>query len=418
MEKQARAFEFTSYKLAENGQDIELRYLIEFENQERLEFMEKITLPGAVQLTSNELSIALDRSLHTLHLMAGLSYWKTYCPKTIIVKTAPLSKDEAEFWNTVYTKGLGEFFYRNQIDFRGLLNFPYENDSTQPVSLKRTERALMGVGGGKDSIVSYEQLKKENYPVTAFLLETQKEYGLLNDVLTVMGVNTLHIKRQLDEKLFTLEGAYNGHIPITGIYSVVGVVCSVAYDYKKVVMSNEKSANYGNVTYLGSEINHQWSKSEEFEQMFQNYIAQSITPDVNYSSLLRSLTELQITKKFTQYPQYFPVFSSCNNNFKVYKESLKNSRWCGVCPKCAFVFSMLAAYLPKEEVVKIFNKNLYADENLSALYRELLGIKDFKPFECVGTPDEVKEAFELARQRNEYQDDAIMKMYESEVLSK
>jgi hypothetical protein len=209
---------------------------------------------------------------------------------------------------------------------------------------------------------------------------------------------------------------YNGHVPITSLYSIIGVLLALVYNYKYVVMSNEQSADYGNVEYLGNEVNHQWSKSVEFEGMLSSYIRQYISPDILYFSLLRPFTELRVVSEFVKFPKYFPVFSSCNNNFKIYAESNSQSRWCGHCPKCAFIFSMLAAYLSKEEVVQIFAKNLYEDEKLTGLYKELLGIKDVKPFECVGTPDEVKAAFYLAYKKGEYNDTAIMKLFENEVL--
>jgi hypothetical protein len=183
-------------------------------------------------------------------------------------------------------------------------------------------------------------------------------------------------------------------------------------------MSNEKSANYGNVMYKGVEINHQWSKSLEFEKMFQEYIHDYISSSLEYFSLLRPWSELRIVQEFVKYPKYFHVFSSCNNNFKVYEKSETNQqkKWCGHCPKCAFVFSLLSAFLTKEQLQGIFGKNLYADEALIPLYKELLGIKDFKPFECVGTPEEVKVAMYMAHEKGEYKNDIVMKMFEKEIV--
>jgi hypothetical protein len=323
----------------------------------------------------------------------------------------------------VYTKGLGEFFYRNKIHFKGLVKFPYiQRDPSTPLRCAQDDkaRALVGIGGGKDSIVAYELLKKLQIPVTGYILETQKRYNLIDKVVEVMNIGTIRVQRLIDPQLFdanNLPGAYNGHIPITAIYSFTALLCAILYGYNYIVLATERSANIGNVEWDGEMVNHQWSKSEEFERLFQQYVKTFITSDVEYFSLLRPLYEIKIVELFSHYPQYFSVFSSCNRNFKVQKESgLHGTLWCGECPKCAFMFALLAAFISKEKLVTIFGKNLFADEQLISVYKELLGIAGFKPFECVGTPEETKVAFWMAMQKGEYKDDVIMKMFEKEVV--
>ena len=68
--------------------------------------------------------------------------------------------------------------------------------------------------------------------------------------------------------------------------------------------------------------------------------------------------------------KYFPAFSSCNKNFTI--KDKQAVRWCCDCPKCAFVFAGLAAFLAKEKVIEIFGENLFAKKDLFPLYRELL----------------------------------------------
>jgi len=60
-------------------------------------------------------------------------------------------------------------------------------------------------------------------------------------------------------------------------------------------------------------INHQYSKSSEFEKKFRDYLT-NLTPSVSYFSLLRPLYELQIAKILAKLPQYHQVFKSCNVN--------------------------------------------------------------------------------------------------------
>jgi hypothetical protein len=186
-----------------------------------------------------------------------------------------------------------------------------------------------------------------------------------------------------------------------------------------VAFANERSAASGNVEYLGMQVNHQWSKSLACEMRFRDYIHTFVTPDITPFSLLRPFDEIEIVRRFTKYPEYFGKVSSCNRNFSIASprpETSNRAYWCGECPKCAFVFSCLAAFLPKETVVGIVGKNLFADASLLPLYRELLGIEAFKPFECVGTADETTVAFHRASQSHAYDEDVVMKMFQSDVL--
>ncbi len=237
-------------------------------------------------------------------------------------------------------------------------------------------------------------------------------------VAKLIGKKRIIIKRTIDRKLFKLNkaGAYNGHIPISAIYTLTSLLVAVLYNYKYLIFSNERSANFGNVRYLGRVINHQYSKTAEFEKSLSDYIRKFITPDISYFSLLRQWSELKIVKVFSGYKKYFKEFSSCNKNFVISKKTSKC--WCGVCAKCAFAFCQLAAFLPPQEVLKIFGRNLYADKSLLYLYQELLGEKNFKPFDCVGTPEEVKLAMSLGRRGGEFNDDYIIKYFSAKILPK
>ena len=159
--------------------------------------------------------------------------------------------------------------------------------------------------------------------------------------------------------------------------------------------------------YLGSEINHQWSKSFEYEQLLQRYIQSFVTPSIKYFSLLRPLSEFHVVSLFSHLPQYFADFTSCNSTFRLI--SHKSAKlWCGHCPKCAFVFLMLSAYESKKTLISIFKKYLFDDPALLNTFEELLGIKGLKPFDCVGTPLEANTAFSIVRKNKEYMKDPIV----------
>jgi hypothetical protein len=226
----------------------------------------------------------------------------------------------------------------------------------------------------------------------------------------------------LDSRLLELNKTgevYNGHVPITSVYVFAGVLLALLGGYRYVVFSNERSASEGNLEYLGQIINHQWSKSAEAEKMFTSYIHDFISPEVTPFSLLRPLSEYGIVERFSHYSKYFPVFSSCNRNFvvdSIQPQAERGAFWCGGCPKCAFVFTMLSGFLPKQEVIGIFGKDLFADANLLQLFKDLLGRGTSKPFECVGTADEMTVALGRAESRSEYKGEPIMEYFISEVL--
>ncbi|MFA9288865.1 MAG: hypothetical protein ACEQSA_03230 [Weeksellaceae bacterium] len=405
---QSKTFEFGSITQS----DTTFTFEYKISGGETFTFRETLEFDDAFD-TSSIPATLLQTTLETLQLVLGINYWKLYCPETIKLQTIKLNQAQAEYWNTIYTKGLGEFYYRNNIDYRKLVQFPHLEDvKTQAVAYPRESRALVGIGGGKDSIVVGELLKKAEKPFDAFVVETQKHHHTIDEVIEVMHVGTVRVKRTLDPLLFELnhrDDTYNGHVPVSAMYAAIGVLTAILYDYSYFIVGNERSANYGNVNYLGTEVNHQWSKSLEFETMFQEYVRTYITPDITYFSLLRPLSELKITQLFAQYPQYFQVFTSCNKHYVLQDDN--PVMWCGHCPKCAFVFAMLAAFLSKDELISLFGKNLFADDELLPMYQELLGIEGFKPFECVGTPDEVKAAFYLTYQKGEYNSDVIMRYF-------
>ena len=66
--------------------------------------------------------------------------------------------------------------------------------------------------------------------------------------------------------------------------------------------------------------------------------------------------------------------------------------------------------------MEIFGENLLDKPSAENTYRELLGLENIKPFECVGTPEETAVAFYLIYKKGEYKNDHNMKMFVDEVL--
>lgn len=414
-------FSFESYEINHKEKEIKLNYKLRVLNEEYL-FTEKLLFPSDLKWKNVPEEI-LDNVLQAVHLACGISYWKTYCPKNIEVKNSSLSKNQADFWDKIYTNGLGEFFYKNKIDYRNLVKFPSSSIrmplKTKNFKLETKTKSLLLFGGGKDSLVSAELLKKAKKPFIYFYLCTGEMAPVIKNLLPK---SAIVVKRVIDPRLFELnkKGAYNGHVPITAIVACIAQLSALLYGYKYIISSNERSADYGNVKYLGSEINHQWSKSLEFEKMVQRYTEKNISEDVKFFSLLRPFYEIKIIEMFSRLGEkYFGKFTSCNVNFKVVeKRIVGGGLWCGKCAKCLFVFTCLSAFVSKEKLISIFGRNLFADEELIPLFKELLGIRKIKPFDCVGTPEEVIYALSRAVMSGEYSSDTVIKMFAEKVKVK
>jgi len=409
--KKPKTFIFESYSI--NKKNNTFVFLYSFDNG--LKFTETISLGGG-KINWKKVNLPLIKKVaFNLHLVLGIGYYKAYCPRKIIIKSGSLSKPEAAFWNKLYTKGLGEFFYRHKIDYRNLINFPYKNISSKPINLELSERVLLPWGGGKDSCVSAELLKELGHD---FTLITLRDSDIQRETAKITKHARIINGRTIDPALIELnkQGVYNGHVPISAIYFWTTVLTAALYNYRHIVYSNEASANFGNVNYLGSEINHQYSKSLEFENDFRDYLKNFITPSINHFSVLRQFSDLKISQMFSRYDKYFPVFSSCNRNFSITKKA--QTHWCGQCPKCLFTFSQLAAYIDRKKLISIFGQNLFAKKELLPLFQELWGEKRFKPFDCVGTPTEVKAALLLAGAKKDWPKDFIVNYFQRNIAIK
>lgn len=413
----AISFRFDGHSIDKTSGILTFDFSILFEDGHRESFHERLMLDdGLLAALPSADPDAVRRVMDALHLALGMSYWKMHCAPTIEC-ASPLSFEQAAWWNTAYTKGLGEFFYNNKIDFRGLVAFPSDASATAEASaIGAMEAAISTIGGGKDSVVAAKLLKEKGIPMSLFALSPT---SLHRTMASMIGAPLHTISRELDPEMVRRSKAgevLNGHVPITLVYTLCATLVAILTKARFVVLANEKSANVGNVGYLGEEINHQWSKSEEAERMLNGYIRTNIAADIEMYSILRPYTEFEVLQKFVEMPEYFHIFSSCNKNFRLEKPLPTregHAYWCGSCPKCAFVFAGLAALLPRATVVDIFGKDLFEDEALIPLYRALLGREAFKPFECVGTIEETQQIFEQIKKRATFSDTPVMNMYAS-----
>jgi hypothetical protein len=388
------------------------------------ELIETVTVPGAPFALDAKREAAAGHALRLLHLIAGVSYYKAAVPTDIRIESYDIDADTAALLETIYVNGLGEFAYRNGLDLHGRIRFPLAGEGwgegALAPALGLRPHALVAIGGGKDSLVSVEALRSAGVEQTVSWIGGSQ---LIRACAERTGLATLNIGRALAPQLFDYnrEGAWNGHIPVTAVNSAVLVLAAVLHGVDQVVFSNERSASYGSLIIApdGStttEVNHQWSKGWAFEQAFGDYVQRRIAADLHYYSLLRPLSELAVARQFAGSDRYDAHFSSCNRNFHILGERPVN-RWCGVCPKCHFVFLALAPFMPKPRLVGIFGRNLLDDPAQTAGYDALFEYRDHKPFECVGEGRESRAAMAALTGRPEWRGDALVERFAREILS-
>ena len=344
-----------------------------------------------------------------LGMVELISYWKCACPPTVIIKAGYLDKEQIQWWKRQYYLGLGEFFHTNRIN-ASIQDFMEIEVSAGPETYSYNNTifdksgCLIPIGGGKDSIVTMELLSHIKENNLCFMINKRETSIQCAKIAGYLDDEILIVKRSLDKTLIELnkEGYLNGHTPFSAIVAFSSVLTAYLHDKKYVVLSNEASANESTVE--GTEVNHQYSKSYKFEQDFINYERKYINSGVHYFSLLRPFSELQIARFFARYEKYYKVFRSCN-------VGSKSDIWCCACPKCLFVFAIMSPFIDLEKLTDIFGSNMLEDEKLTSIFDKLIGLAPEKPFECVGTRDEINAAICMAIKKWDEQNKQLPKLY-------
>ena len=331
-----------------------------------------------------------------LGLVELVSYWKCACPPVIKIHCGALDEEEIAWWKRLWYHGLGEFFYRNgiQTDLDSFVRVECDEISReclQPSVFHRSDISLVPVGGGKDSCVTLQLLGEMGRPLYGFIVNEQPARSETFEAAGFAPERLLRTHRMIDPALLArnAEGFLNGHTPFSAIVAFLGLYCAYLIGAGELVLSNEASANEASVP--GTDVNHQYSKSYQFERDCNAWLARRpgmLELPIRYFSLLRPFHELQIARQFAALPQYHFAFKSCN-------AGSKHNAWCGQCAKCLFIYLMLAPFLPASRMTEIFGENLLEKPELRDELQALLGTTHKKPFECVGTVEEARAALDL-----------------------
>ena len=332
----------------------------------------------------------IKNMVFNLGMIEAISYFKATCSKEFIIECGYLDEYQSDWFKKLYYLGLGEFRFVNNI------NIPIEDflefvSRGEKIEVEEDNESLDGiiipVGGGKDSNVTLDLLKDYKDKTLCFrigvndvALDCAEAAGFSRDKI-------VEVKRTIDKNLLELnnKGFLNGHTPFSAMVAFLSYLISYMLGYKYIALSNEDSANESNVD--GENINHQYSKTLEFENDFREYATKYLKTNVEYFSMLRPISEIQIAMLFSKLDRFHGKFKSCNVGSKQ-----KPWVWCCNCPKCLFVYTILSPFLYKEKLLKIFGEDLFEKENLKQTFIELCGYGDIKPFECVGTFKEIKYA--------------------------
>jgi len=402
-DKRAACFSFTSCEYDPPSGEAVLTYTVD-----GLSLEERITFPWAPWPVDASRQAAFFKALELLHLVAGISYYKAGLAVNIDPGANRLDNIVAGFLNGLYEQGLAEFAYVNQLDLSGVIHFA-ANGGTIPtdIELDMPDRALVAMGGGKDSLVCLQMLRSAEVEVQPVCVGGSE---LIGETVKTAGLPLIRISRKLAAGLqeMNTDGAWNGHVPVTAINSAILLCASLLYGYRYIVFANESSADEATLTdEQGREINHQYSKSLAFERAFRDVIRHTVSGDIEYFSLLRSFSEIAITCRFADMVEFHPVFSSCNRNFHQDGSHIEG-RWCQHCPKCRFAALALAPFMTPQQLTAIQGADLLDEQGQLPGFRALCGLGEHKPFECVGKISECRAAVKFLAEKPAWRDKCIV----------
>ena len=376
-------FIYEKYEIEKNEEKYVITYFFQITNL--VTFTPKLEISKKCIHKLDEISKYI---IFNIGLIELISYWKSTCSKNVIIKAGYINQEQIEWFKKLYYYGLGELFYKNNIktsieDFMNI-SCMREQENIKEIDYEGIGN-LIPIGGGKDSCVTLELLKEEKEHNSCFMINPKIP---MIECATIAGYNEiLSVNRILDRKIIELneKGFINGHTPFSSLVAFISYLLAYENNKKNIILSNESSAN--EETIIGTKINHQYSKTYEFENDFNNYITKYFKINIKYFSLLRPLKEIQIANLFSHYEKYHKIFRSCNLGSKS-----KEWNWCCNCPKCLFIFIILSPFLYKEKLISIFKEDLFEKKELFEDFKSLIGENESKPFECVGSIEEVKYA--------------------------
>lgn len=338
-------------------------------------------------LTALELEGTVDarftRALSVLAFIASLSYWKAAIPPEIDVDDLPLEGTSHRVWDRFVRESFGEFCYRN--DIREARDAPDAFVRVRGVKTPDRTAVWEGTGpplvlysGGKDSLALVEAHRRAGTPFWQFLYNPSPRH--LTRAGSTGADRTFTAHRTIDPTLLELNdtGFLNGHTPYSAYLASVATLVATFTGAQSTQAANTRSDDEPNLRWGPWHINHQWTKSVDFEEFFRTQTAAMGLPP--YVGAFRPLYELQLLAASDN-----RSFTSCNRA----QARRMTQEWCGRCAKCAWVHLAVAALDGLSAATTLIGSNPLTDPEMASTYREMLGATDARPFECTGTIAEV-----------------------------
>ena len=341
----------------------------------------------------------LDAALRLALVILGTSYYKAE-PTSEVELPFEIDDTQARFFEKVYQEGMSQFAFENGLVRDDLAHFAYKDAAVKNTGVAEKTKALKKatlvlVSGGKDSLLTAEKVREKGLEFRVGYITAQQNYPVILDELTDFGAPII-IRREIDRENLKKAGGLNGHVPVTLINESLALIQAILLGYDRVELGVGREGLEPHAYISDLPVNHQWSKTEEAQELLKEYIKDYITNEITVGSLLEDLDELEIAKEFAEkcWDRYGDKFSSCN--VANYKQDADNSglKWCGKCAKCANSYLLFAPFVPFDEQMKIFGRDLFLDPEMTEIFKGLLGVDGvMKPFECVASIEELRWAY-------------------------
>ncbi|HEV3186680.1 MAG TPA: hypothetical protein VGZ04_01380 [Acidimicrobiales bacterium] len=363
-------------------------------------FVEVVEFEGVESL----LTPGVNEVAELWFLVAGLSYYKAGAARLIDVGSTALGEAGRRLLTAALREGLAEFAYRNDLELDEVA-IVGGGEIVAVTPETNSQRVLVPFGGGIDSVVTTTQLNETLEQALFVVSPRSGRFGPLEATATVTNREIVRATRVLDEQILNSDDSFfQGHVPVTAMVTLLAAVAAVATGRGGVVMSNEHSSSAINLRWRDLDVNHQWSKSWDAEQLLADALTERVGPDFVVASFLRDRSEVWVAETFSHLTQYHHVFRSCNRAFSQ-RLDRRFETWCGECDKCLFINLMLAPFLSRSTLREIFGHEPLSDPAREDQLRVLVGEgMTFKPFECVGDPAESAVALAKVAGMDEWSD--------------
>ena len=315
-----------------------------------------------------------------------------------------LTEDLVQLWRTVFHHVWAQWRYEHDLP---AYDGPRFVDPVAPAPAPIRAPAgpvemLAFCGGGKDSLVALKLLERAGLPF-ATLGYAHSIYGPAEPQHALLDRIAGQTARTRAERQWVIDDLLDAPIarlrPGLGVKYILAaetpasvfatVPLALARGYRGLVVAHEASANTGNLEWNGEVVNHQWGKGWDAEQLLDGYLRRALVAELRYFSVLQPVHDEVIFELLTRDAALAALTHSCN---------LKKP-WCGACAKCAYVWLQFAAHLPPDVVHATFGADLGERADNERWFREMLGLAEHTPFECVGSAPEARLALSLARAR-------------------